>query len=93
MSKLAKVTMSENSIVMAMMLRIIGSVICTTPSATVGAVDRGGFVELVGHRLERRQIHDQEERRAVPDVHQDYRETRPIGSLSQRHSQAKLLSV
>ena len=30
----------------------------------VGAVDGGGFIELVRHRLQRRQIHDHEERRA-----------------------------
>ena len=44
----------------------------------VGAVDRGGLIELLGHRFERRQIHDQEEGRAVPDVHQDGAEARPV---------------
>ena len=38
----------------------------------IGAVDLGRFVELLGDGLERRQIHDQEERGAVPHVHQDH---------------------
>ena len=44
-----------------------------------GAVDRGRLIELFGHRFQRGQIHDEEERRAVPDVDQDHREARPIG--------------
>ena len=45
----------------------------------VGAVDGGGFIELIGHRFQRRQIHDHEERRADPDIDQDDREPRPAG--------------
>ena len=78
MSKLAKVTMSENSTVMAMMLRIIGSVMWTKFLPGIGAVDRRRFIELFRHRFERRQIHDQKERRAVPDIDQDDGKARPI---------------
>src|ERR1041384_6310181 len=77
MSKLAKVTMSEKSTVMEMMLRIIGSVVPDL-LPPVGAVDLGGFIQLLRHGLERREVHDQEKWRAVPDVHQDHREARPV---------------
>ena len=41
-----------------------------------GAVDRRRLIELLGHRLQRREIHDHEERRAVPDIHRDGAEPR-----------------
>ena len=44
----------------------------------VGAVDGGGFIELLGHRFQRRQIHNEKERRPVPHVHQDHREPCPV---------------
>ena len=42
--------------------------------AAGGGKRRGarGFEELLGHRLQRRQVHDHEERRADPDVDQDH---------------------
>ena len=45
----------------------------------IGAVDCRGFVELLGHGFQRRQIHDHEERRADPHVDQNDREARPVG--------------
>ena len=45
----------------------------------VGAVYFRRLVELLGHRFERRQIHDHEERRADPHVDEDHREARPVG--------------
>jgi hypothetical protein len=42
MSKLAKVTINENSAVMAMMLRIIGKYV-PDPLPPVGAADGGGL--------------------------------------------------
>ena len=51
----------------------------------VRAVDSGRLVELLGHRFERRQIHDHEERRADPDIDQDHRKTRPVGIPGPRH--------
>jgi hypothetical protein len=50
-----------------------------------GPVDRGRLVELLGHRLERRQVHDHEERSARPDVDQDDREARPSRLAQPRH--------
>jgi len=44
MSKLAKVTISENSTVMAMMFRIIGSVMWRNFCHGIGAVDGGGLI-------------------------------------------------
>ena len=52
----------------------------------VGAVDGGGFIELLRHRFQRRQIHDQEERRAVPDIDQDDRKARPVRIAQPRNS-------
>ena len=54
----------------------------------VRAVDRRRLVQLIGHRFERRQIHDHEERRADPDIDQDDREARPIGIAEPRHAAA-----
>ena len=84
MSKSAKVTIRLNSTVMAMMLRIIGRVTKNSFCTALGAVDGGGLVQLLGHRFQRRQIHDHEERRAVPDIHRDHAEPRdPAGTPSQ----------
>src|SRR5437899_320294 len=53
----------------------------------VGAVDRGRLVELLGNRLERGEVHDHEERRTEPDVHQDHREARPVRVTEPAHRQ------
>ena len=50
----------------------------------IGAVDGGSLVKLLRHRLQRRQIHDHKERRAVPDVDEDDGETRPVGVTGPR---------
>ena len=66
MSKLAKVTISENSTVIEMMLRIIGSVMNQIRCHQLHPSIAGGFIKLLRHGFERGQIQDQEERRTVP---------------------------
>ena len=60
----------------AMMLRIIGRVTKNSFCSRAGAVDRRRLIELLGHRFQRRQVHDHEERRAEPDIDGDGAEPR-----------------
>ena len=85
MSKSANVTIRLNSTVIAMMLRIIGSVTKNSFCDRVGAVDRRRLIQLLGHRLQRRQIHDHEERRAEPDIDRDGAEPRDPAHAEPRH--------
>ena len=55
------------------------------PLQRVGAVDGRGLVELLGHRLEGGEVHDDEEGRPVPDVDQDDREPGPVGVAEPGH--------
>ena len=43
----------------------------------IGAIDRRRLVKIFRNRFERREIHDQEERRADPDIDQNHRNPRP----------------
>src|SRR6266536_268549 len=44
----------------------------------IRAIDRCRLVQLLGYGFERREIHDQEERRSDPDVDKDHRKARPV---------------
>src|SRR5436309_1509037 len=44
----------------------------------IGAVDRRRLIELLWHRFERSEIHDQEKRRAVPDINENHGKSCPI---------------
>jgi hypothetical protein len=70
--------------VIAMIFRIIGRVIWINLCQAFRAIDRCGFVELLRYRLQRGQIHDQEEWRAVPHIDQDDGKTCPVGIAQPR---------
>ena len=42
-----------------------------------GAINRRGLIKLFRHRFQRRQIHDHEEGRAIPDIDDDDGKPRP----------------